>query len=802
MNEPKIAEYFSLDELKSLTEEMVKVVRAVLGETAELQEISFYNDRDNFFNLNDNTVHFGLAVINDMIAVWEHILTQGGQQLYLSGLLKKDIQTLVRASLRRLAAHEAGHRVIDRHPVTEMGIPQEVWGQVGISSLANALMDCRDDGRIMALHSDLEKDERTGLKFKFGPGGPLDWPASIKKQRLKRGYRLRFTEFDCEAIRWWNMGALHPDIDAKVAGLLEAHKGDVAFLSTDRQCVPKRNPTELEVKAKGQVAYRKVAEMYKGDYQKLIDLDRDNQTIHQAISIIGLFKNDKNLPSKLKTLLEAELAKLDKQLAEELEATLENQRKAKEKYKAKNYPIEHMGAEIAKKASDLLTEDPEGKKESSGQNKSQDYFDLLGPAVHVEELSDDLREWLKKLFEEMQKEMEQEILQQLFAAFLQQLLENPEKFLKQAEDELNKKLRSPMVPATHPTHEEMEEEIRAKSARPRDDEVEVIPPERRNPPNVVIDPETTVAHPFRRQLEKYEKELDELYDMEAKIDAWKEAIYATVHTGQRLTDEPAPDIDGTGLIHHLIRTQRGEEDPHPLMFLESAAEQEKITLSILWRTDGVRASEALKVMLFLKRIYEDDSIRKYFDLEILMAQPVEGFEQPPEGADVPVVLSFGQRMEGADWERLLNNLLAIQKKDESEDATLHVVNGPLALQTQRERILRQNPGSKRRFVIDFWDELTGRTGEMSAIKDEISKTKEALRGKAFCIVFDERGMFKNSPAKAYGEGNYLGVSKGKDLITYLDIVVRSMIQYKDDFAEKTKEMAKRELGIDIREKLI
>jgi len=71
--------------------------------------------------------------------------------------------------------NEAGHRVIDRNPVQDLGISQEEWGQLGISSLANSLMDCRNDQRIMQIHPDLKPDMMTALEFSFGPRSRLSW---------------------------------------------------------------------------------------------------------------------------------------------------------------------------------------------------------------------------------------------------------------------------------------------------------------------------------------------------------------------------------------------------------------------------------------------------------------------------------------------------------------------------------------------------------------------------------------------------------------------------------------------------
>ena len=48
---------------------------------------------------------------------------------------------------------------------------KEDWDKLGMSSLANTLMDCRNDQRIMQVHPDLKPDMETALEFSLAPGG-------------------------------------------------------------------------------------------------------------------------------------------------------------------------------------------------------------------------------------------------------------------------------------------------------------------------------------------------------------------------------------------------------------------------------------------------------------------------------------------------------------------------------------------------------------------------------------------------------------------------------------------------------
>ena len=756
LKESKISEYFSVEEIKDLTDEMLIVVEEVIGNTTKLKEITFYNDEENYFDIVNNTVHFGIAVIKNMITTWEHILTDGGKQHYLPGMLKYDIKNLVKSSLKSLAAHEAGHRVIDKHPVTDMGLTQEEWGQLGISSLANALMDCRDDGRVAKYHPDLNQDVKIRLKYKFGPNGPLDWPSYINEQMLKQGYRLRFTEFDCETIRWWNMGVLHPQIDKKVSDVLQKHQKDITFISSDNKCVPKREPSELEVKSKGQLAYREVAEIYKGDYQNLIDLDRDNQSIHQAISIIGLYKNNEELPKKVKNLLESELKKLDKKLSRELEENLEKQRTKKKEH----FAIEHIEAEISKKL---------GKTKE--KNEVQDDFELLGPAIPVEELSDELRQWLKNILKQLQEDMQEEMTQELLNKLIQQLLENPEKFLKQVEDELNKKLRSPMTPSTHPTHEELEKMEESDEPQP--------PSPILLKPGVSKLPKIDIARLMPHELQETEDWLNKHVDIQERIDAWKEAIYSQKQGGYVRSNRPTSKLHGPSLVQEDIR-KRLNIPSLDRIFLDKSKEREKITLSILWRTQAVPVKEALKLFVFLLKIYEDDEIRRYLDLEILISQKIIGLKDDPI-SEIPVVISFDDDPI-IDYEKILSNLLAIQKTSNSGGA-VQIVEDATALQTQRDRLLKQNPKSKMRFPIDLWDEAAIQSDSLDplkAVQSEIETTQETFNNKAFCFVMNRSDH--SSRGHWYGKYNYLAWSSTEKLIFYLDIVCRSMIKYNNKYA--------------------
>jgi len=59
-----------------------------------------------------------------------------------------------------------------------------------------------------------------------------------------------FPQFETEAMRLWAYGDTHPLTDKRVSWVLSSHSGDIKTITTDKTCLPGKDPSELEVKAK------------------------------------------------------------------------------------------------------------------------------------------------------------------------------------------------------------------------------------------------------------------------------------------------------------------------------------------------------------------------------------------------------------------------------------------------------------------------------------------------------------------------------------------------------------------------
>ncbi len=782
-----IEAYFTEAEITQTTHALIKTINEVLGNFS-LAKVHFAEDDKMFFHLKENFVHLGLGVMKQMIDTFWEILTAGGS-VYM---YPEDIKEKVISALIGDAAHEAGHRVVDRHPITEVGIGAELWSKIGMSYLANSLLDCRNDQRLMNQEQDLKPHMDSALEFSFGPGGRLDWPGTKAEMMLKQGYASLFGEYGSELIRTWACGEAHPLTDLRVKTKIEAQKDKLIYITKNPKCVPRKNPSEQEVLAKDKHFYGLIPQIYNQDVEELVTKDSDNQKIHQAISIVGLHTIETNLepqnrvPKKLKKIIEDRLAEASHEIRDEINQKLTLQKAKKTAYLNEHEPLETAMQGTKSQAADIVGLEDSAKSEGKPAEKIE-YFDLLGPAILVEELSEATREFLKTLFDELRQQAQNEQFEKL----IQQLLENPEKFLKDLEDKLNEKIRPHTIPTTSPSHEEMETE---KSK----------PPKQNKPAETVYAGSSTEYVGTRietpRELEEVEKWLEDHIDLRERVQAWRKAIRTFASTGKRRTDQPQQLLHIPSLVENEIREEL-DLSPVENLFLKNSPEQEKITISVLWRTVGVSTKEALKLILFLMKMYEDKEIRRYLDLEILISQNIDGLEETKGKTNVPIVLKFGDHPI-RDHEAILNRLLAIKKAGDA-NAPLQIVSDATALKTQRTRLMAQNPHSRRKFALDLWDEMAIETGEvdpMRAVKKEIKATQKALRDHAFCIVLKAGANAKSTPAKTYGDDNFLLSSTTEGLIRYLDIVLLSMIQYKDNFALKIRETAKRELDIEIPEK--
>lgn len=855
---PDLAEFFDAQMLRDLTDEMLASIKEV-AEHSDIKSIEFTDKEDMAFYMEKKKVFLGMAVLLRDLRAWCKELGYSPEKVNL----RAQIVELVKAAIRGSASHEAGHAVIDRNPM-DLGITEEEWSQFGTHWLLNANLDRRVNKRIINLvpskKSDLESNQRTAVL----PGGRLTPTEETKKEILDvNGFMHLFQAFGANLLRHFITGSYEENIDPRVLKVLEDERDMIEFLSEDPMCVPGHKPSEVEVKEKAKYVYRQCLDMCGRGYSELIKRDKENQTIHQALSLIGLRKADFPIGKHLENHIDDAIATAPTEIVEELEQKLAEQKEKKGASDNDNLELlaDETGEAVQSVLGDqdgnpdaaVLTEDDETtlisdndippaaeapakkgkKKKTNSQGKHDDeptrfpkeYY-ILGPAILVEELSDPLREWLLEKFEEAQDAGAQDDAESGEGEgddgdegegegeedansdegepgkpskgkgkgkgkgknMVKKLLEDPDEALKEKEDEISDEIKPHTLPSSSPSHEDM---AQAEEEDPENNTPADQAPQENGGANYLFGaggekPSDTRDYP---ELEDW---LEQNIDTNERIRAWREAIKAYRKGGGKTQWDITSDLDIDAEIQNNIKKKTGKL-PDDKIFRKEEVIQDKIAVSVLWRTASSSVPDSMKLFLFLKRLYEDTEIRKYLDLEILVSQNVHGIAQDEDG-HIPIILPFGTDPI-KDHEQIIANLdkvLGGGYMSINQDAT--------AVRTQRERILKKaSPNVRRKIAIDVWDEQAVQAGSpnpMASVKEEIATTQEALKGKGFCIVINGWGSGQN--AKAYGDNNYVIANNTLEVIQYLDIVVRNMIEYQDDYGDHIKAEVASTKGIKLK----
>lgn len=822
---PGLDEFFNEEELLDLTREMLAAVEDV-AEQHNIVTVEFTDDETMCFWHQQKKVTLGLGNVMRMIEVWSKKLD------YEKGDTKKlaDVRRKVIETLRADAAHEAGHSVIDRSPI-ELGFSIQEWNQTGLHYMGNAVHDCRNDNRIMDQEPHLKEDMVRAMEYGFSEGGRLAWAEKAEEDLDLRGAPSLFSQFGAEAIRSWMWEEIHPKTDPRVQELLEKERWMISYLAKNKACVPKRRPGEVEVREKGRKINQQVLDMYHRGYKALVERDIENQSIHQALGLLGLKHIEIPIHPEIDKILDEEIEKAPDEILAELHEFLIHQRDRK--LEEMDLDINEEGVkkevegvlnevtedadsqgEIEEKATGDMSDDPTILNEDNDDagviiedtipkdingetdkvKTSAEHLEraLLGPAILVEDLSDELREWLLKLFEKVKEKGEEIQKYQQLMKMIKDLLGDPEQVIRDLEDELSEKIRPHTAPATSPNHAELDEELKKEQENPPP-----TPPPPDQAPEVM--PGNAGSYLLEggsaqdaREFPKIENWLDENANLPDKKAKWRKAIRSMRKIGTRVQTDPTTDSDMEAIVDNVIKKTAGQV-PEWDVFEEAVMEQEKVALSVLWRTANANMEDSMRLFLFLKRIYEDPEIFRYLDLEILLSQNVPGIPQDDDG-HIPVVIGFGKDPI-RDHEEIMRNLHTLAGGGGfaiNQDAT--------ALKVQRERMLKKSSSkSRKKFIIDCWDEAAIQAGvpdAMQAVFDEVKATKEALNAHNFCIVIS--GGSGQQAKASYGPDNYVKANNAIELIDYLDIVVRCMIKYQDNYAAHIREMVKEELGITLK----
>ena len=177
LTDSAISEYFTAEQLSETAREMIVTIESVL-KNEKLERVEFGEDDKMLFNFEENFIHLGLGMIKKMINTWYTILSGGG--IVFMGaqhqmIPREFIREYIISSLRGIAAHEGGHRIIHLNPIRELGVTIETLNQLGLSYLLNALFDCQNDGRIMNTESTMREDVVNAREFNLARKTVTTW---------------------------------------------------------------------------------------------------------------------------------------------------------------------------------------------------------------------------------------------------------------------------------------------------------------------------------------------------------------------------------------------------------------------------------------------------------------------------------------------------------------------------------------------------------------------------------------------------------------------------------------------------
>jgi len=419
-------------------------------------------------------------------------------------LLEKPIEYL-----RFVIAHEGGHRRISRTGF----IPLETWNQPGFSFLMNAIEDPRDNNFVAENYPAFAEQLPVGYEWLQELNGKID-----KQARNKLGYIPRFKRAGFEYIKqWFREYQKHPqefssDLPSDVRGVIEKTVTSASEAWWMYPSKAQADSGEKQINRFAEASYDTILENIWPEYQKLVELDKEDQKLEEFLKEMQKERQD----SKDKSDTEKEKGKEDDGSGEKGVGK-----------------TEELTAEEQKALEDAL--DGKGDGENIGVDEGEKQ-DAGGKAVPLDSIPESLKEKLRKKISELSDEKRQE------------LAKKAEKAMKDFEKELAEQVGGKLTETPEQKAEREIEEQKAKGEQEKEAETKKdsgVSGKDGEKPKDEVEKET------RESKQRREKEIGELRKKLEKISDRDADVY------EKTRREASPTINElTNDLRNIFRERR------------------------------------------------------------------------------------------------------------------------------------------------------------------------------------------------------------------------------------------------------
>lgn len=205
---------------------------------------------------------------------------------------------------RGIIGHESMHHRVTRWDF----IPKRIMQDLGFNGLLQSIEDIRIKRANEAMFPGAAEWETKALKGETREGGRLDHKTLVRRVTGKLGYLPKQTEFCVELRKRWALGLVDTEPSSSVKVALEATQ---RIIDQAVNNIPRRDSDEAEVLQKSKEVYVLTRRKIWREYQKLVELDRENEELRQLFLYLSSEEGQSDL----------ELIKLDLEDEEKGELT-------------------------------------------------------------------------------------------------------------------------------------------------------------------------------------------------------------------------------------------------------------------------------------------------------------------------------------------------------------------------------------------------------------------------------------------------------------------------------------------------